>query len=155
MNDMDRASRSEGEVALTFPSDARMLKIARATVGHLCAIMGFANVEKNSVVLAVDEACSNIIKHAYDGETGRPIEMRCHMFPDRLEVHLRDYGKKADLDKVQTAAEDGVSSPRLGLHLIRTVMDVVEYRNDVAEGNHLVLVKRRRSEGQEGVGLGM
>ncbi|MBC7186409.1 MAG: ATP-binding protein [Calditrichaeota bacterium] len=132
------------EVVLTIPSDPRMLKIVRAGVGHLCAIMGFANVEKNSVVLAVDEACSNIIKHAYGGENGHPIEIRCRMFPDRLEVHLRDYGKKADLQRLQAPATDRVRPGGFGLHLIRTVMDTVEYSNDPVQGNHLLLVKLKR-----------
>ena len=141
----DANSRTAGrDVQIVIPSDPRMLKIARAGVGHICTIMGFPSVDKNSVVLAVDEACSNIIKHAYGGRPNRPIEIRCRMFQDRLEVRLRDFGKKADLKSIRPRELDEVRPGGLGVHLIRTVMDKVVYRNDAKRGNHLLLVKHRR-----------
>ncbi len=144
MSNQDRSKWHEDEVVLTIPSDARMLKIARATVSHLCALMGFVNVDKNSVVLAVDEACSNIIKHAYGGQPAHPIELRCRMYPDRLEVRLRDYGDKTDFTTLHAhGAADGTLKG-FGLHLIRTLMDQVEFSNDQLQGNHLLLVKRKR-----------
>lgn len=139
------SSRTTGcIVEIVIPSDPRMLKIVRAGVGHLCTIMGFQNVDKNSVVLAVDEACSNIIKHAYDGKNDRPIDIKCRMYDDRLEVRLRDFGKKAALKAIQSRKLDEVRPGGLGVHLIRTVMDKVVYRNDSKKGNHLLLVKHKR-----------
>jgi len=132
------------EVALTIPSDPRMLKIVRAGIAHLCTILGFANVDKNGVVLAVDEACANIIKHAYGGQCRQPIEIRCRLFPDRLEVLLRDHGKKADGDLWQRPVSEGRQPGGLGLRLIRTVMDSVQYSHHPVQGNSLVLVKHKR-----------
>ncbi len=130
------------ELVLTILSDPRMLKIARAGVSHLCTILGFASVEKNSVVLAVDEACANVIKHAYGGESGHPIEIRCRMFSDRLEVRVRDFGRQADLDRLQAPAPDG-DQLGFGVRLMRTVMDTVQYSHDPVQGNHLLLVKHK------------
>ena len=127
-----------------------MLKIVRAGIGHLCTIMEFPNVDKNSVVLAVDEACSNIIKHAYDNDTKQTILINCAMFDNRLEVRLRDFGKKANLDEIQPRNLDDIRPGGLGVHLIRTVMDKVVYENDEEQGNHLLMVKKKSTSMTEG-----
>lgn len=137
------------EVVLTIPSDPRMLKIARAGVSHLCTILGFATVKKNSVVLAVDEACANVIKHAYGGQSGHPIEIRCQMFADRLEVRVRDHRRHADLDRLQVPARSGDQPGGFGVRLIRTVMDTVQYSHDPVQGNHLLLVKHKKAQAGE------
>lgn len=131
------------KVKIEILSDPRMLKIVRAGIGHLCTIMGFANVEKNSVVLAVDEACSNIIKHTYENQADQVIKISCYMYEDRLEIKLRDFGKRANLETIQPRNLDEVRPGGLGVHLIRTVMDKVIYRNDPRQGNHLLLVKQK------------
>jgi len=131
------------KIKIEILSDPRMLKIVRSGVGHLCTIMGFPNVNKNSVVLAVDEACSNIIKHAYNNKPDQVIKINCYMYEDRLEIRLRDFGEKADLKKIQPRELDDVRPGGLGVHLIRTVMDNVVYKNDPKNGNHLLLVKKK------------
>ena len=127
-----------------------MLKIVRAGIGHLCTIMEFPNVDKNSVVLAVDEACSNIIKHAYDNDNEQTILINCTMFDNRLELRLRDFGKKANLDEIQPRNLDDIRPGGLGVHLIRTVMDKVVYENDEKQGNHLLMVKKKKMSRTEG-----
>ena len=140
INTADNIS-SSSKVKIEILSDPRMLKIVRAGVRHLCTIMGFPNVDKNSVVLAVDEACSNIIKHAYNNEPYNVIKVNCSIFKDRLEIRLRDFGTKANQKNIQPRNLDDVRPGGLGVHLIRTVMDKVVYKNDPKQGNHLLLVK--------------
>ena len=137
---------ANSEVKIEILSDPRMLKIVRAGIGHLCTIMAFPNVDKNSVVLAVDEACSNIIKHAYGKKSDQVIKIRCTMYENRLEIRLRDFGVKADLNKIQPRNLEDVRPGGLGVHLIRTVMDKVEYKNDPKLGNHLLLIKEKREK---------
>jgi anti-sigma regulatory factor (Ser/Thr protein kinase) len=132
------------KVKIEILSDPRMLKIVRAGVGHLCTIMGFPNVDKNSVVLAVDEACSNIIKHAYANAPDKIIKISCTIYEDRLEIRLRDFGERADLSKIEPRSLEDVRPGGLGVHLIRAVMNKVEYKNDAKRGNHLLLIKEKR-----------
>ena len=128
-------------IKIKIPSEPKFLKVTRAVICQLCEIMGFSPEDCNNITLAVDEACSNIIKHAYGGETGKPIQLTCSLFPDRLEILLRDFGKKADLNAIKSRELDDVRPGGLGVHLIKSVMDIVNYDNQLDEGNQLQLVK--------------
>ena len=128
-------------IEIRIPSDPRMLKIIRSGITYVCSMMGFPRVERNGIVLAVDEACSNIIKHAYGGDCEKPIIVAIRMEPDRLEINLRDYGEKVDLAKIKSRKLDDIRPGGLGVHLIKSVMDEVEYENGPDLGNRLHLVK--------------
>ncbi len=110
-------------------------------MNHICETMGFTQEEINNIMLAVDEACSNIIKHAYDGATNQPIHVTCNLHDNRLEVLLRDFGKKADIKEIKSRELNDVRPGGLGVHLIKSVMDVVSYDNSLEQGNQLQLIK--------------
>jgi len=128
-------------IEIKIPARPIFLKIIRLAVNHVCERTGFQQDEANNVTLAVDEACSNIIKHAYCGDSDEVIEATFHMHDDRLEVLLRDFGKKANPDKIKPRKLDDVRPGGLGVHLIKSVMDVVQYDTAVEHGNLLLLVK--------------
>lgn len=129
------------EVELRLPSNPKLLKIVRCGIAHLCDICGFSNEEKNQVILAVDEAVSNIIKHTYHGEINKPIVINQRIVDDRLEVILRDYGEKADPNKIKSRDLDDLKPGGLGVHFIKSAMDEVRYDNTVDVGNQLTLIK--------------
>lgn len=131
-------------VELLIPSDPRLLRIVRMTVSQMSELAGFSEEEQKSTALAVDEACTNIIKHAYDGQSHQPILIRCELLENGLRVLLRDFGRKADLKKIKSRELDDIRPGGLGIHLIRSVMDVVEYDNSFETGNMLTLVKYLR-----------
>ncbi|NIR52501.1 ATP-binding protein [candidate division KSB1 bacterium] len=129
------------EVEIRLPSDPRLLKIVRCGVSHLCEICGFSKGEKNQVVLAVDEAASNIIKHTYQNDTDKPIVISYRIFDDRLEVVLRDFGNKADPKKIKPRDLEDVKPGGLGVHFIKSTMDQVRYDNTLDVGNQVTLMK--------------
>jgi anti-sigma regulatory factor (Ser/Thr protein kinase) len=128
-------------IEFRIPSDPQMLKIVRDGVSHVCVMMGFRRGERNNIVLAVDEACSNIIKHAYKGETDKPIIIILKMDPDKLEINLRDYGEKVNIKAIKSRKLDDIRPGGLGVHLIKSVMDEVTYEDGPDLGNRLHLVK--------------
>ena len=128
-------------IEIRIPSEPKLLKVTRAVIYQVCEIMGFSLEDCNNITLAVDEACSNIIKHAYGGSTGKPIDVTCSLFQDRLEILLRDFGKKAVINAIKSRELDDVRPGGLGVHLIKSVMDIVKYDNQLDEGNQLQLVK--------------
>ena len=128
-------------IEIRIPSEPKLLKVTRAVIYQVCEIMGFSLEDCNNITLAVDEACSNIIKHAYGGSTGKPIDVTCSLFQDRLEILLRDFGKKADINAIKSRELDDVRPGGLGVHLIKSVMDIVKYDNQLDEGKQLQLVK--------------
>lgn len=98
------------------------------------------------MIIAVDEALANIIRHAYHGRRGRPIEMsfrrarRPQQAKPGLEMTLTDYGPAIDRAKLSGRPLDDVRPGGLGLHFIRQSMDIVKYRR-TGGTNQLRLVK--------------
>lgn len=129
------------EIELKLPSNPRLLKIVRCGVAHLCDICAFSKEEKNAVVLAVDEAVANIIKHTYYGDESQPIVIVFKILEDRLQILLRDFGRKADLKKIKSRDLDDVRPGGLGVHFIKSAMDEVNYDNSLEVGNQLTLAK--------------
>src|SRR5580698_10435880 len=60
---------------LEFSSDPSLLCAVRGAVERLTEAFGFSAADCRAVTLAVDEALTNIIRHAYNGRPDRPIEM--------------------------------------------------------------------------------
>lgn len=136
-------------VEFRVSSDPKLLKIIRAGVAHLCELLGFTPEQRNQTTLAVDEACANIIKYAYEGKTDQPIEITARLLEDRLEVILRDYGKKANHAQIKSRDLEDVRPGGLGVHLIQSTMDFVAYDPSILEGNQLTLAKYRRVNAQD------
>jgi serine/threonine-protein kinase RsbW len=129
-------------------SNPETLCAVRGAVAQLAEKLGFPESECRAVVLGIDEALTNIIRHAYDGAAEQPIEVifRRIQEPCRgtdreaLEIILVDQGKKVDRAKLAGRALEDVRPGGLGLHFIRETMDAVEFRH--ANGrNQLRLVK--------------
>ena len=102
-----------------------------------------ANVEDDvsaAIVLGIDEACTNIIRHAYNGES-RPFRIEMHRLRSRLRFILRDYGSPCERPKIQARDLDEVRPGGLGVHIIQQVFEHVEY-SPQARGTRLTLEKR-------------
>ena len=98
------------------------------------------------VQMAVDEACSNIIEHAYSGTEG-PIECTCHIGAEGLTVILRDHGRQFDPSQVPEPDLDAGLEERtgrgLGLCFMRRLMDEVTFEFTPESGNVVTMLKRR------------
>ena len=134
---------------LRFASDPRLLRTVRCLVGEMAEHCGFAEDEAQFIILAVDEACANVIRHAYQGRTDGEIGLSCSTKEDRIEFLLVDQGRPPRPDTLQPRPLEEVRPGGLGTHLIRSVMDEVRYRPS-EQGNELFLAKslrpRRRVE---------
>lgn len=128
-------------IEIKVPSDPKLLKIVRSGISHLCEVCGFSKKDRDAVTLAVDEAASNIIKHAYHGQKDKAIIVSCQVLEDRLEIKLRDFGEKADLNKIKSRQLEDIRPGGLGVHFIQSTMDVVIYDNSLKDGNQLTLAK--------------
>jgi len=129
------------KVELKLPSDPKFLKIIRGTISYLCEIGGFAAEDVNAITVAVDEAASNIIRHTYNGDRSRDIVVYFDLDDEKVRVVLRDFGDKIDPQKIKPRNLDEIRPGGLGVHLIKSTMDVVDYDNTLDVGNRLTLVK--------------
>jgi serine/threonine-protein kinase RsbW len=102
-----------------------------------------------AVQLAVEEACSNIIEHAYGGEGRGDIECTCIVNNNGLTVILRDYGRPFDPTSVPKpdlcASLEDRQVRGLGLYFIHRLMDKVRFEFTPDSGNVLTMVKRKES----------
>jgi len=128
-------------VELRISSDAVFLRVLRSMIEQVCSLAGFTRMDSSKIVLAVDEACSNVIRHAYKNEPGQPILICCHIYPTKLEIVMEDRGKAADIPSIQPRQLHEIRPGGLGVHIIRTVMDEVRYENLAVTGNRLVMTK--------------
>jgi len=126
---------------LLMPSEARFLAVVRAAVGELGSVYGWPEPDCQGVILAVDEAVANIIRHAYHGSHDGAIEVNCRAGTDRLEFTLLDQGDPPDLQRICSQPLDDHAHGGRGTHLIRMIMDEVSYER-VPSGNRLRLSKR-------------
>jgi serine/threonine-protein kinase RsbW len=132
---------------LSVPAEEGQLSRVRDFVAEVCDEAGFTPRETNNTKLAVDEACTNIIKHAYVGKSGE-IEIRASVNNGKVEFALIDEGENFDFAAVQDPDLDQYvetgKKGGLGVFLINRLMDGVEYRSGV-QGNELVLTKSSRA----------
>lgn len=122
--------------SLTIPARYDQLRRANAFVSELAAQVGFAGLQLNRIELAVDEACSNIIQHAYANRTDGRIYIRVQAFPgERIVITIIDTGDPFDPDAVPVhdpnADLDNLKVGGLGLFLIKRVMDEVKFEFNV------------------------
>jgi serine/threonine-protein kinase RsbW len=107
---------------------------------------GFDSFGIYSIEMAVDEACSNIIEHAYGQEGAGEIRCTCEFDEKHFKITLADRGQPFDPSKVpHPNLSDNLAERQahgLGLHFIRKWMDEVHFISKGAE-NVLTMVKRR------------
>jgi serine phosphatase RsbU (regulator of sigma subunit)/anti-sigma regulatory factor (Ser/Thr protein kinase)/transposase len=126
------------------PGHEKSLGRIRDFVDEVCVELAVAPKTTNSLKLAVDEACANIIKHAYREKEG-PIEITVSSSgPNHLSVSLTDQGESFELQKVRTPdLRRYVATGRkggLGLFLMNRLMDEVDYQV-TKSGNVLTMRK--------------
>nr|MBN1230104.1 anti-sigma factor antagonist [Anaerolineae bacterium] len=113
---------------------------------------GFGEAQTYHCQMAVDEACTNVIEHAYGGEGIGDITVICQIEPDRFVIQVLDSGDPFDPEAVPVPLVaddlDAVTPGGIGLHLMRQMMDDVRFEFSDA-GNQLTMVKHILSDSPE------
>jgi len=128
--------------------DARFesLDAIREFVAQAARDAGFDDVNIYSIQLSADEACSNIIEHAYKGDPDHIIECSSTVDQGNFVLIFKDHGCCFDPEIVPEPNLSGKLEERsiggLGLYLIHHLMDEVKYESQGEAGNVLTLKKR-------------
>jgi len=133
-----------GPVVLSVPSHPKYLYVIRSTLYPLVLDAGFGKKEASKIILAVDEACSNIIKYAYEGDHTKKITLTVTVDAGRIAIQLKDTGKQVDVSTIAPRKLDEVRPGGLGTHFMGTVFDTVEYDTTQGTGTVLTLVKEKK-----------
>jgi anti-sigma regulatory factor (Ser/Thr protein kinase) len=130
-------------ITVELPSDPAVLFLLRGFVEGLTERLGFERRDTERMVLAVDEACTNVIRHAYGGRVDERLIITFVVKTETFEVRIRDFGQPKDPGRFQTRDLSELRAGGLGTHLIRCAVDEVHYEHPESGGTLLRLVKHR------------
>ncbi|HAS53966.1 MAG TPA: hypothetical protein DCS42_07450 [Nitrospiraceae bacterium] len=130
-------------VTLTVPSHPKYLYVIRSALYPLVIDAGFSKKEAGKIILAVDEACSNVIKYAYEGDHSQVITLKATTEDGRCTIVIEDFGKQVDASRIAPRDLADVRPGGLGTHFMGTVFDRVEYDTSRERGTLLTLEKRK------------
>jgi sigma-B regulation protein RsbU (phosphoserine phosphatase) len=140
---------AKGEIELR--SELGELGRARDFVRNFCCTLPGSPLDENQVgelELAVNEAVSNIMKHAYHGRTDQRISLEAEAFMDHVAVRLHHLGDSFDPSGVRPPSFDGSRESGFGIYLLSNCVDEVRYFHDERGGNCITLVKKHKSCGE-------
>ena len=136
---MTKEVENPGQIELTIHANPAYLCVARAAARKAMEIVGFSPEDADGVTLALDEALTNVIRHSYGGPCEKPIIIKLSQILNyneegpALEIIVRDFGKQVDPETIKSRDLNDVRPGGLGVHIIQTVMDEVEY-SCISEG---------------------
>lgn len=136
----------ERRFVLEVPSSTENLAVIRGFINLIGERAGWPPAEISKLELAVDEACANVIEHAYGKDNTKEVTLRATFDDDSIEIFVIDSGRgfdpasvpQPDLEKLVSARKSG----GLGMRLMRLFMDEVHYQMVPGEKNELRMKKR-------------
>ena len=150
--------------SLTVPGRYDQIQYACDFISAGARLAGFDSDTIFQLQLATDEACTNVIEHAYGAEDVGSLVISWHIQAEDFVVRIRDHGRAFNPDNVplpvipQPPPKDNLQATAtidteldhefeikvggLGLYFMRTLMDDVEFRFDHDNGNTLTMTKR-------------
>lgn len=130
-------------VKLQIPAKAERLCLVRALVKRAVELAGCDDDLAEKLVIAVNEACMNVIEHAYKKDDSGEIILEIHNNGHHLLFRLQDYAEPIDLDSVKPRDLDDLRPGGLGTHFIREIMDECHMGHlEGGTGNYLEMIKK-------------
>ena len=133
---------------LAFRSAPDRLKMVRAGVIAAACSCGFDDDDAADIALAVDEACANVIVHAYGCRGDAEIVLDIFRLRGGIRLRLRDFGPPVTPETIQPRPLDAVRPGGLGSHFIREIMNEARLER-AADGRGNVLNLTKRIAGQK------
>ncbi len=137
--------RSKQKYKLKVSSVTENLEIIRDFVNNIATKAGFSDDTADQIELAVDEACTNVVKHAHKYNAKRMIDISVILEPEKIEIIISDTGGGFDVDKLPRPNLEKFihesKSGGLGIHLMRTLMDEVNFTFNPGKKNQVSLIK--------------
>ena len=133
---------SEPDVELTLPAEPESVVLARQMVRGLIDVLGWSEESRNDISIAVTEACTNAVLHAYPDGDGE-YDVCAWVAPERLVVAVRDHG-----GGISPRVESPAAGLGLGLPLMLAIGDEVSFSSD-GEGATEVRIAFSPSTGKD------
>ncbi|MEM0984146.1 MAG: ATP-binding protein [Planctomycetota bacterium] len=132
-------------VRVELLSNPIYLSGARELVGAVAKRLGFDDLACSKIALAVDEALCNVIRHGYDRAEDRPIWISLWPLTEDggkgIRIVIEDEAKQVDPEAMKGRELDDIKPGGLGVHIIKEVMDTVEYEKRETLGMRVTMLK--------------
>lgn len=141
-----RRPLNDPQMTIQLTSDPKWLCVLRAAVEAAGLSVGFTQEQCHKIVLALDEAVCNMIRHGYKNRTDGPIWLTLRRTTtagrDGIEIILEDACGDVELDRIKSRELEDIRPGGLGVHIIHEIMDDVEYsKRDGGAGLRLRMAK--------------
>ena len=129
-----------------FLSRADKLKPVRDTVRALAQRMNCTAENIDCMVMAINEACMNVIQHAYGAQEDGEVVLEFWMDGDDLVIRIHDFAASVDKKKIKSRDLDDIRPGGLGVHLIHKMMDSVDYLDGLDGTGNMLQMRKRMGE---------
>ena len=123
-------------------ASSEVLSPFRKELRQILTQSGWEKKATEEILLAVDEALTNIIRHAYQGKPGK-MTVSVSAADDKIEIVLEDQGVKFNPTQVPSPELPRHKPGGLGVHFIRTIMDQMIYDDQDPAVNRLHLIRHK------------
>lgn len=134
------------DIEMRLLSQPRYLCVARAAIGAAVEKLGYGDGPSGQIMLAVDEALANVIRHGYEGREDQPIWLRFRPTgqpgAEGFEIVIDDQAPQVDPEQIKGRDLEEIRPGGLGVHIIRKIMDHVEYTARPEGGMRLKMTKK-------------
>ena len=114
-------------ITIRFLSQPSRLKIVRSVVRETALLAGCSEDTVKNIVLAVNEACMNVMQHGYEGMSDGDIILEIQRTGSLLEFSLIDFGRPFSECEIKPRNLNDLRAGGLGIYFIRVIMDRVDY----------------------------
>jgi serine/threonine-protein kinase RsbW len=139
----------EKRFTLEVPSSTENLAMIRDFVRRIGSQTGMDEQGISNLELAVDEACANVIEHAYGDDVSKEVIIRAVCDDQAVRIVVIDMGQGFDAESVAPESIESLIHERksggLGIRLIKALMDEVSYEIRPGQKNELHMMKRLKS----------
>jgi serine/threonine-protein kinase RsbW len=142
---------------LTVPGRYDSIPQITHFVSEAAAAAGLTEKENFHCQMSVDEACTNVIEHAYEGEGHGDIQITCTFGEGRFRIEIEDTGKPFNPDDIPRPrvieTVDDLEPGGIGLHLMHQLMDEVSF--EFREGHNLLIMIKHHTPSEAAVTNGL
>ena len=128
-------------VRLTIPAKAEYITLGRLALSAIARVRPLSDETLNDLKLALTEACTNSVRHAYSGDRAGTVEIVYQLEPDRLVVEVVDDGQGFEPGELAGDGNGDLNEGGLGIAIIQAVTDEVEIGERESGGSRLRFVK--------------
>lgn len=139
---MGKMKMISDNIQFSIPSHPKYLSLIREVMRKVTLTIGFSEDDSDHITLAVNEACSNIIKHSYMNDSQKKIDFCIETQKNELKIQITDYGKQCDIRQMKPRELADIRPGGLGVYIMSQVMDSVKYDCSSTKQNQIIMTKR-------------